>query len=204
MTLRTDTTRDHILASGRGLVAQRGFTGMGLSELLKTASVPKGSFYHYFASKEDFGCQLLEQYRVEYLQRLDEILNTGGPDARARLMAYWSLWINSQTSGNTCAQCLIVKIGAEVSDISDQMRAVLDRGTRQIGTRLSVAIVEGQRDGSICASVETQNLGTALYQMWLGASLMAKLTRTPDPFRTAMATTELLLPAPLAAPKLQT
>jgi TetR/AcrR family transcriptional repressor of nem operon len=88
---RIDSTKEHILASGRGLVTQRGFTGMGLNELLKTASVPKGSFYHYFSSKEEFGCKLLEQYLSQYLKRLDEILTTGGPDARTRLMQYWSL-----------------------------------------------------------------------------------------------------------------
>ncbi|MEG9023203.1 TetR/AcrR family transcriptional regulator, partial [Klebsiella pneumoniae] len=45
-------TREHILATGEQLCMHRGFTGMGLSELLKTAEVPKGSFYHYFRSKE--------------------------------------------------------------------------------------------------------------------------------------------------------
>lgn len=45
-------TREHLLATGEQLCMQRGFTGMGLSELLKTAQVPKGSFYHYFRSKE--------------------------------------------------------------------------------------------------------------------------------------------------------
>ena len=52
-------TREHLLATGELLCMQRGFTGMGLSELLKTAEVPKGSFYHYFRSKEAFGVAML-------------------------------------------------------------------------------------------------------------------------------------------------
>ena len=56
MTKQTEyDTREHLLATGERLCMQRGFTGMGLSELLKTAEVPKGSFYHYFRSKEAFG-----------------------------------------------------------------------------------------------------------------------------------------------------
>ncbi len=201
MQTRTDSTKDHILACGRGLVAERGFVGMGLNELLKTASVPKGSFYHYFSSKEDFGCKLLEQYMSQYMSRLDEILTIEGPDARARLMQYWSLWTNSQTSGDACVQCLIVKIGAEVSDVSDEMRQILEDGTRQIGIRLSQAIAEGQADRSISQNVEPNLLGAALYEMWLGASLMAKLSRTRDPFLNAMKTTELMLPRPHQHPK---
>jgi AcrR family transcriptional regulator len=53
-------TREHILATGEQLCMHRGFTGMGLSELLKTAEVPKGSFYHYFRSKEAFGVACLK------------------------------------------------------------------------------------------------------------------------------------------------
>lgn len=201
MQSRTDSTKEHILSTGRGLVAQRGFAGMGLNELLKNASVPKGSFYHYFSSKEDFGSQLLEQYLTQYLHRLDEILSVDGPDGRARLMHYWSLWISTQTSGDACAQCLIVKIGAEISDVSDEMRSILERGTRQIGARLSQAIDDGQADHSISPTVQSALLGLALYEMWLGASLMAKLSRTRDPFLNAMEATELLLPPPSQNPK---
>lgn len=174
---------------------------MGLNELLKTSSVPKGSFYHYFASKEDFGCKLLEQYMAQYLVRLGEILNVEGTDARMRLMQYWSRWISTQTSGDPCVQCLIVKIGAEISDVSDEMRGILEDGTGRIGARLSQAIVEGQADCSICERVQADLLGPALYEMWLGASLMAKLSRTRDPFLNAMQTTELLLPPPARNPK---
>lgn len=196
MQTRTDSTRQHILASGRSLVAQRGFTGMGLNELLKTASVPKGSFYHYFSSKEDFGCKLLEQYLAQYMERLDETLTTGGPDARTRLMQYWSRWTSSQSSGDACVQCLIVKIGAEISDVSDEMRNLLEGGTRQITARLCQAISEGQADHSISKAVQPDLLGAALYEMWLGASLMAKLSRTRDPFLNAFEVTELMLPQP--------
>lgn len=174
---------------------------MGLNELLKTASVPKGSFYHYFSSKEDFGCKLLEQYLTQYVARLDDILNTDGADARARLMQFWSLWVSSQTSGDTCAQCLIVKIGAEIADVSDEMRELLERGTSQIGERLAQAIACGQADHSISHAVQPDLLGPALYKMWLGASLMAKLSRTREPFLNAMETTELLLPKPSRNPK---
>jgi TetR/AcrR family transcriptional repressor of nem operon len=50
---------------------------MGLSELLKTAEVPKGSFYHYFRSKEAFGVALLEHHYAGYLQRLGRSLCHG-------------------------------------------------------------------------------------------------------------------------------
>ena len=52
-TMKTDLneTRQHILDTGYQLIAAKGFTGVGLAEILKTAKTPKGSFYYYFKSK---------------------------------------------------------------------------------------------------------------------------------------------------------
>lgn len=77
-------TREHLLATGEQLCLQRGFTGMGLSELLKTAEVPKGSFYHYFRSKEAFGVAMLERHYAAYHQRLTELLQSGEGNYRDR------------------------------------------------------------------------------------------------------------------------
>lgn len=79
-------TREHLLATGEQLCLQRGFTGMGLSELLKTAEVPKGSFYHYFRSKEAFGVAMLERHYAAYHQRLTELLQSGEGNYAT---AYW-------------------------------------------------------------------------------------------------------------------
>lgn len=79
-------TREHLLATGELLCMQRGFTGMGLSELLKTAEVPKGSFYHYFRSKEAFGVAMLERHYAAYHQRLATHFDTG---AETTATAFW-------------------------------------------------------------------------------------------------------------------
>ena len=52
MNARHDNTRQHILETGQRIIAGKGFASVGLNEILTTAGVPKGSFYHYFDSKE--------------------------------------------------------------------------------------------------------------------------------------------------------
>ena len=54
--------RQHIIDVARSLMTQKGYTAVGLTELLAAAGVPKGSFYHYFRSKDEFGQALLEEY----------------------------------------------------------------------------------------------------------------------------------------------
>ena len=68
-------TFDRILDAGAQVFAERGFHGAGLSEILKVAGVPRGSFYHYFASKEEFGVALIERAGEEYMEFLRPILS---------------------------------------------------------------------------------------------------------------------------------
>ncbi len=78
MTTRHTDTRQHILATGKHIIAAKGFSCVGLAELLQASEVPKGSFYHYFKSKELFGQALLEDYFTDYLAQLDMLLQTPG------------------------------------------------------------------------------------------------------------------------------
>jgi len=57
-------TRDHLLATGEAVIRGKGFAAVGLAEILGEAGVPKGSFYHYFKSKEAFGAEMLARYFI--------------------------------------------------------------------------------------------------------------------------------------------
>ena len=81
-------TREHILAVAEPMILGRGFTAVGLTELLTAAGVPKGSFYHYFRSKEHFGEALLERYFAGYASRMETFFADGVPGPmRDRLLA---------------------------------------------------------------------------------------------------------------------
>ena len=204
----TPTAKDHLLDCGERLIANKGFVGVGLAEILSTAGVPKGSFYHYFGSKERFGEELLVRYLDRYLAQLDALLGAAGsPDsARARLMRYWSYWNVAQcnsapegggeSGGGT--KCLIVKLSAEVADMSETMRLTLRDGTQRVVQRLAQCLEEARADGSVPASLDAPATALTLYELWLGASLLAKLHRDASPFENALRSTGLLLgPAPV-------
>ncbi|WP_437968649.1 TetR/AcrR family transcriptional regulator [Sorangium sp. So ce260] len=184
--------RQHILDVARPLLLRKGFTAVGLTEVLAAAQVPKGSFYHYFGSKEAFGEAVIESYFAGYLARMDALLAQPGTAAR-RLIGYFRDWLDSQTGDEAQSRCLAVKLGAEVCDLSESMRAALARGTRGVVDRLARCIEAGTADGSLPAALDAQAVAAALYQTWLGASLLAKIARDRAPLDTAMASTRQLL-----------
>lgn len=185
--------KSHVLDTAQGMIAARGFAGVSLSEILLSAKVPKGSFYYYFTSKEAFGSDLLEHYFNKYLADVDRMLDDVNVPARKRLEVYWRFWRNNQEGEDVEGKCLAVKLGAEVSDISEDMRLALKNGTSAIISRLSRVVKEGFVDGSIESSRNPYDLAETLYQLWLGASIMTKIARNPSPFDAAMAATDWML-----------
>ncbi|RTR29357.1 TetR/AcrR family transcriptional regulator [Shewanella atlantica] len=178
--MKTDTqlTRQHIIDSGYTLISSKGFSNVGLSQILKFADVPKGSFYHYFKSKEQFGEEIINSYFKTYLSAIDELFDPKQGSGLERLMEYWLRW--QATQGDTCVdqKCLVVKLSAEVADLSEPMRLALKTGSAGVISRIANCIEAGIADGSI-PDMHGFNTAEMLYQMWLGASLMNKLNRDP-------------------------
>lgn len=189
-------TRATILAAGQRIMSGKGFAAVGLNEILSDASVPKGSFYHYFSSKDAFGVAMLESYFVAYHGEMDAMLVPADGTAAERLLAYFASWKASQSFLDCQGKCLAVKLGAEVADLSEAMRLALDQGTAGIIRRLTVVLAEGVADGSLAMAGEPAQLAASLYQQWVGASVMVKIVRSMEPFDAALATTRTLLRLP--------
>jgi len=186
--------KTQILDIAQSAMGSRGFTAVGLNEILRAAQVPKGSFYHYFESKEAFGVALLERYFRRYLAELDGLLGTADESsAVSGLMRYWQRWVDTQTGHDLQSRCLVVKLGAEVSDLSDSMRQVLENGTDRIIERLTHELRRAQQNGEMTADGDARELAASLYQMWLGASMLAKVTQNDTPLQSALSTTQRLL-----------
>lgn len=185
--------RKHILDTAQRIVGAKGFSSVGLNEILAAANVPKGSFYYYFASKDAFGEALLENYFTKDLAKIDEFLLAPGRSARERLKAYWHFFRANQEHHDPEGKCLAVKLGAEVSDISEEMRLALKSGTSAIISRLVRVLKEGRTDGSMSFSGDPKAAAHTLYQLWMGASVMSKISHDRVAFTNANAATERIL-----------
>ncbi|MDA3133498.1 TetR/AcrR family transcriptional regulator [Atlantibacter subterranea] len=189
-------TREHILATGEQLCLHRGFVGMGLSELLKTAEVPKGSFYHYFRSKEAFGVAMLERYYTAYHQRLTQHFSAPDSTAREKLLAHYQQTLQQFCQHDQINGCLTVKLSAEVCDLSEDMRVALDRGAAKIIALLAESLAQGVQEGSLRLTHDAVSTANVLYALWLGASLQAKISRSALPLESALGHVKALLSAP--------
>ena len=213
---KSEAKRLYILKTGSELVLHKGFVGVGLQEILKNCGIPKGSFYHYFESKEAFGCELVKHYIADYQIRLTELWHgtdagedagedaannestnsetTKNNSAYFKLIQYFSLWINDPlTECGWADTCLIVKLAAEVADLSEDMRLIMAQGVTDLIADITTLIDAGIQDQSIHTQSDAITTAQLIYQMWLGAALLSKLQKDKAPLHQALAATKLIL-----------
>ncbi len=105
---------------------------------------------------------------------MDQRFSAPGLNARERLMSYWQKWLDNACPPCDEQRCLVVKLSAEVADLSESMRITLRDGSDGIIERLVGCLGQGRDDGSL-APCDARHMASALYQLWLGASLLSKL-----------------------------
>ncbi|GAB3243056.1 TetR/AcrR family transcriptional regulator [Kineosporia babensis] len=186
-------TRAKLLEAAERIFATKGYAAVGINEVLSSVGVPKGSFYHYFGSKDAFGEAVIQRYFEHYLLEIDRIMARAELSWGERLLAYWENWRATQGLDDCQGRCLAVKLGAEVADMSEPMRLALKAGTTEVVDRLEKAVLGGLADGSLKSPGEPRATAQSLYELWLGASVLAKVHRSLEPMDNATLVTRHLL-----------
>ena len=159
----------------------------------------KGSFYHHFESKEQFGVELLKRYVAEasaYKHRI--LLSTEPePNARDRLLTLLQSNIGNFLENNGKCQCLVVKLASEIANFSEPMREVLAQGHEDWAKIMTSVIREGIENGQIADTVDPERSARVLGNLWMGAMQHAMIAHSAEPLRGALKfISNDLIPAP--------
>ncbi|MFM2600926.1 TetR/AcrR family transcriptional regulator [Vibrio fortis] len=168
--------KQKLLDMGFELISEQGFAGLGLMKIINSAEATKGSFYHHFKSKEDFGSTLLTNYFEGHLKTLDEFLMDTSLSYQDRVKAYFEYWSSSKLTPEFQIKCLVVKLSGEVSGTSNQMQQVLNVGAEKVISRMGHFFREGMSNGSFQMEDGYQTART-LYGLWLGSTLLAAMQK---------------------------
>ena len=179
------TTKQRILNAAEELMLAKGFHAVGLNEILTAVDVPKGSFYHYFPSKEQFGVELIAHYIDEHLERLSKFLSARDTTALQRFTDYWAFLIGRMTDAGCEKSCLLVKLGSEVTNFSEPMREVLADGLKRARDIYEQTIREGQADGSIRPDLDPAAAAELIQHVWTGALTRTQIEKRVAPLRSA-------------------
>ncbi|MFD2256078.1 TetR/AcrR family transcriptional regulator [Luteolibacter algae] len=182
-------TKERILDAAEEIMWRRSFNSVGLNEILKAVDVPKGSFYHYFKSKEDFGVELLRHYfKKSTDERLNALLSKEiEPDPVARLLGLYKSGVAKFDEYGGKCPCLVLKLAAEVVDQSEPMREVLVEGL-SVWFSIHIHVLDEAKEmGLIKPETNTTIEAEFIRDLWAGAVQRATITRSSKPMHQAYA-----------------
>ena len=178
-----ESARDKIITTGVEMVAISGFNATGIESVLKAAGVPKGSFYHHFGSKENFGIEVINLFAVRYAQKLHSFFDDQSVAPLERIRNYLEHSIEHLTHENFSKGCLIGNLGQELADQNERFR---DRLAEIFCDWLNIfadCLRQAQQAGTLNPRLDAQKLASFLLSGWEGAILRAKVMRSPEPLK---------------------
>ncbi|MDO5623592.1 MAG: TetR/AcrR family transcriptional regulator [Pseudomonadota bacterium] len=174
-------TRELLLRAGLAALTEKGFASTGLEEILGSAGVPKGSFYHYFDSKEAYGFELIERYGAFFARKLDRHLGNRQLSPLSRLRAFVADATNGMARHGFRRGCLIGNLGQEMGALPESFRLRLISTFENWQARVASCLLDAQNAGELAADADTAQLAAVFWMGWEGAVLRAKLEQSAQP-----------------------
>lgn len=186
--MREQTSKERILIAAEEIMLEKSFHSVGLKQILDAVKVPKGSFYHYFKSKEDFGVEMMKHYMEESAEIKRQMLlqNSEVPDPLKRLFTYLESGITIIQENPGKFPCLALKLASELTNFSKAMRTEFVRGFEEwidiYQQNLNAAVEQKMLPETIDTRFEAQ----IIQDLFSGAVQRAVINQDAEPVRCAV------------------
>lgn len=176
-------SKETLLQAGLDLVWSRGFNGTGVEAVLKEAKIPKGSFYNFFPSKEDFSLAVIDKFVAARSEELSPILNDVSLPAIERVKKSFETVITAFEENGCYKGCLLGNLGQEMSDQSEKVRQRLEQSLQLWEKRVSDVLIQAQSESSIPKHIDVKMLAENMVASFQGAVLRSKIKKSSEPLR---------------------
>lgn len=153
---------------------------MGINEILKTGGIPKGSFYNFFESKEDFALKVLDYYGEYSLQRIKKYLRNPDFSPLERLKSFYRWTIEANILDGLDAGCLVNTISVEVAGLNRQIGQKADAHFKSWLQEIAHCVEEGQRAGEITDRFSPMEIAEYMHAGTFGAFARMKASKSAD------------------------
>ena len=174
------STKQRLLDAGLPMLLEHGYNDLGIQALLAATGIPKGSFYHHFADKEDFALLVVEQYMHAVHAGLDACLGDTSRPPLERVRCFFET-TQQHYRREGYMGCLLGGLGQELSGVSERFRRTIEDCFSGIAERIAVGLEEARQRGDIAADSDARQLANLLVDCWEGAALRSRLRRDPAP-----------------------
>ncbi|MEM7514698.1 MAG: TetR family transcriptional regulator C-terminal domain-containing protein, partial [Bacteroidota bacterium] len=155
----------------------KGYHNVGINEILKASNIPKGSFYNFFDSKEDFAKKALDSYGSSSLEMIKSFLRNEALSPIERLKSFYGYLIDANEQEGFIAGCLINTISMEVGGLNPILANGADQNFNTWLDEIAVCVKEGQEKGEIRKDYAPIELAEYMHVGTYGAFSRMKMTK---------------------------
>ena len=178
-----ELNRENLLNQGVALFITQGYHGTGLQEILDAVNVPKGSFYNYFASKDDFCAEVIQHYIHPFITQLSVHLNTSDTDALGAIRRYFDELIEELEKNAFNGGCLLGNLMGEIGNNSHACHESLQSAVRTYRNLLQSGLARAQQQGTVRKDKTAEEMADLLVNTWQGALLRMKIEKSAAPIK---------------------
>ena len=179
---RCSDARDRLLATAAELLHERGYTAVSVADICESAGLKKGSFYHFFESKQALALATLERFAELNRERVERI-NAHHMSAREKLrtlfMGMYDGCCERAAANSPLLGCPIGNIAAELAGrddaITDKLQSIFAEWREGIVKILEQADTNGELDVS-----DPKATAETLLASVQGAVLLARTMSDPE------------------------
>ena len=178
-------TRERLVRAGIVAALERGWAASGVDTVLRSAGVPKGSFYHYFDSKDAFGEAVIDGYQAYFLHRLERCFGAGaqGRPIAVQLDDFLAVSAEGMARHGWRRGCLVGALGQELAGLHEGFRERLLASLTQWEQVLEAALLAARARGELPPATDCRRAARSFWAAWEGAVLRARLARDGAPLR---------------------
>ena len=180
---KKEFNRESLLNQGVTLFMGQGYHGTGLQEILDAVNVPKGSFYNYFNSKEDFGADVIQHYIGPFITQLAVHLDNSDTDALGAIRGYFNELIAELEKNEFKGGCLLGNLMGELGDSSQVCQQSLQAAVRRYQQLLQLGLEKAQQQGTVRLDKSAEEMADLLINAWQGALLRMKIEKSSTPVK---------------------
>jgi TetR/AcrR family transcriptional regulator, transcriptional repressor for nem operon len=175
------STRDHLIDVGLDLMHRHGFNATGLTEILQAADVPKGSFYHFFGSKEEFAAAALERYAAQRAEHSAAVLSDATISPLKRLKRYFVELVKVAGQRGPVPGCLLGRFSLEIAAESPQLRRRISASFARWQQAIAAVIEQAVTQKRLPADTNALALAGFVLNSWEGALLRSQADKSDAP-----------------------
>ncbi|QQN35139.1 TetR/AcrR family transcriptional regulator [Rahnella aceris] len=174
-------SREALIRSGLEVITEMGYLSAGIDAVIKKIAVPKGSFYHYFASKREFGMEVLTSYGSFFAHKLDKFLLNTELSPLQRIDAFVIHAGQGMAKFEFSRGCLVGNLLQESPLLPEDFPQKLKEILGEWESSMTICLLEAHQVGELASTIPPAHLAQIFWSGWEGAVMRAKLFRSAEP-----------------------